>query len=87
MAIYQMKGSGVFTKAIVDRIKYLFEEDYYERYQDSPPFKKVITVAYFIGGAVYAYHHWLEGKLKCSLDELAIYLSRCAKSIPYFANY
>lgn len=86
LAIYQMKGSGVFTKAIIDRVNYFYEEDYRNKYNSVSPDNKRIKVAYFIGGAVYAYHDWLEGKIKCSLDELATYLSNCAKNIPYFTS-
>ena len=82
-AIYQMKGSGVFTKAIVDRIKYFFEDDYYQKYHEEAPNNKKTAIAYLIGGIVYTYHDWLEGKIDCSLEELTNYLSGCAKNIPY----
>ena len=81
-----MKGSGVFTKAIVDRIKYHFENDHYVKFHVEAPETKVVAVSYLLGGIVYTYHDWLEGKLKCSLEELSLYLSGHTKELPFYVR-
>lgn len=86
LSIYKMKGSGVFSKALVDKVGELFEEDFYSLHHEHSSVEKRAMFSYIMGGIIYSYHDWLEGKIKCSLHALTVHLAKCVQRVNYILN-